>query len=304
MTSGDFSRPGAFDLSALASRQPASGPTASGAGGFSVDVGDADFEMVIRSSEQHPVVMSFWSAKSAPSVQINQTLEKLADEFAGQFLFAKVDVDAEPGIASAVQIPSVPLVAVALRGQLAPLLQQPVPEAELRAVLQQVVQAAVANGVTGRAAPRPGVEPVDGSDEPAVDPRYDAAEQALERGDLDTALAAYETVLAQSPGDPGALSGVARVGLLTRTRDADPGTARAAAAASPDDVDAAALVADLDLLDDHVEDAFNRMIDVVKVTSGDERDRARAHLIDLFAAVGDDDPRVRTARQRLASALF
>jgi len=304
MTSGDFSRPGAFDLSALASRQPAPGATAAGSGGFTVDVGDADFEMVIRSSEQYPVVMSFWSVKSAPSVQINQTLEKLADEFAGQFLFAKVDVDAEPAIASAVQVPSVPLVAVALRGQLAPLLQQPVPEAELRAVLQQVVQAAVANGVTGRAAPRPGAEPVDGSDEPDVDPRYDAAEDALERGDLEAALAAYDTVLAQNPGDPEALSGQARVRLLTRTRGVDPGTARAAAAATPDDVDAASLAADLDLIDGRAEDAFNRMIDLVKVTSGDVRDRARAHLIDLFAAVGDDDPHVRTARQRLASALF
>jgi putative thioredoxin len=158
--------------------------------------------------------------------------------------------------------------------------------------------------VTGRAAPRPGAKPVDDSDGPAVDPRYDAAEEALERGDLEAALAAYDTVLAQNPGDPEALSGQARVRLLTRTRGADPGTARAAAAATPDDVDAASLAADLDLIDGRAEDAFNRMIDLVKVTSGDVRDRARAHLIDLFAAVGDDDPHVRTARQRLASALF
>ena len=303
MTSGDFSRPGAFDLSALAGRQPAPGAAATGSGGFSVDVGDADFEMVIQ-LKQYPVVMSFWSAKSAPSVQINQTLEKLADEFAGQFLFAKVDVDAEPGIASAVQVPSVPLVAVALRGQLAPLLQQPVPEAELRAVLQQVVQAAVANGVTGRAAPRPGR-----SRSTAVTSRPSTRVTTPPRRLWNGAISiprslpttpCWRRIRAIRRRGPGQ----ARVRLLTRTRDADPGTARAAAAASPDDVDATSLAADLDLLDGHVEDAFNRMIELVKVTSGDVRDRARAHLIDLFAAVGDDDPHVRTARQRLASALF
>ncbi len=301
MTTGNFSRPGAFDLSALASRQAA--PGTGGAGGFSIDVSDADFDMVIESSMQHPVVLSFWSAKSAPSVQVNQTLDRLADEFAGQFLFAKVDVDAEPRIASAVGVPGVPLVAVALRGQLAPLLQQPVPEAELRAVLQQVVQAAVANGVTGRAAPRPAVQP-DDADEPVPDARYVAAEEALERGDLETAHAAYQALLEQSPGDQEALSGQARVRLLTRTRGVDLESARAAAETSPDDVDAASLVADLDLLGGRVDEAFNRMIGVVSATVGDERDRARAHLIDLFAAVGDEDPRVRSARQRLASALF
>ena len=92
--------------------------------------------------------------------------------------------------------------------------------------------------------------------------------------------------------------------VLQRTQGVDPAAARAAAAEHRDDVDAQTLVADLDLLGGHVDDAFTRLIDLVRRTAGDERDQARTHLLGLFAAVGNDDPRVLKGRQRLASALF
>jgi putative thioredoxin len=92
--------------------------------------------------------------------------------------------------------------------------------------------------------------------------------------------------------------------VLKRTQGVDLDAARAAAAASPDDVDAQTLVADLDLLGGHVDDAFNRLIDLVRRSAGDERDKARKHLVALFGAVGDADPRVQRARRDLASALF
>ena len=92
--------------------------------------------------------------------------------------------------------------------------------------------------------------------------------------------------------------------LLLRTEGVDPDAARAAADAAPDDVAAQTLVADLDMLGGHVDDAFARLVELVRRTAGDERNAAREHLLGLFAAVGNDDPRVLKGRQALANALF
>ena len=92
--------------------------------------------------------------------------------------------------------------------------------------------------------------------------------------------------------------------VLQRTQGVDLNAARAAAAANPDDVEAQTMVADLDMLGGHVDDAFNRLIDLVRRSAGDERNQAREHLLGLFGAVGNDDPRVLRGRQNLASALF
>jgi len=306
MTTGSFSRRGAIDLSALANQPPTASPEGggTGSGAYSVDVTEADFQQTVEQSMQYPVVLSFWSPQSAPSVRINQTLETLADEFAGQFLLAKVDVDAQPQLVASVGVPGVPLVALVLRGQLAPLLQEPVPINELRGVFSQVLQTAVANGVTGRVTPRAKPEQEAAAPEPVGHPGLTAAEDAMQRGDLDGAVAGYEAVLLQSPSDPEAVAGLASARLAIRTRDVDTEEARRRAADHPDDVAAQSMAADLQLLAGDVEGAFDRMIDCIRRVADDDRERARTHLLDLFTAVGNDDPRVRTARQRLASALF
>ena len=108
----------------------------------------------------------------------------------------------------------------------------------------------------------------------------------------------------ESPNDAEAVEGLARSRLLKRTVSANAHAARAAAAEHPDDVDAQTLVADLDLMGGHVEDAFTRLLSLVSRTSEGERDKARRHLLDLFAVVGDGDPRVGTARRALTAALF
>ena len=127
---------------------------------------------------------------------------------------------------------------------------------------------------------------------------------AIERGDLDGAAAAYEKALKENPADGDAQLGLAQVGLMRRTQGVDLQAARDAAAQQPDDVDAQTAVADLDVLGGHVEDAFGRLVDLVRRTSGDDRERARAHLLQLFAVVGSHDERVRKARTALMSALF
>jgi putative thioredoxin len=252
------------------------------------------------------VVLVFYSAQMPASVTLAGDLDTLADEFEGRFLLGKVDVDVAPGIAQALQIPSVPLVALAMGGQLAPLLQEAPPIDQLRSLLTQVLQAATAQGMTGRVQPR-GAAPADENGEEQVDPRYAPAQEALAEGDVDRAVAEYQKLVDANPADAEAAGGLAMAKVLQRTTSVDADAAQAArtaAAGNPDDVDAQTLVADLDLLGGHVDDAFGRLVDLVRRTSGDERDRARNHLLGLFAAVGNDDPRVLKGRQNLASALF
>ncbi len=316
MTVPQFSRPGAIDLSAL--RKPAGTPAQAAGGtppGGSGAAGRYSFDVtseqslrsdVVERSLSVVVLVSFWSQEVPASTEINAVLSRIADDSDGRFLFARVDVGAQPGLAEALGIPQVPLVVAALRGQLAPLIQEPLPEPEMRALVEQILQAAAANGVTGRAEPMgPAAEQPVGETEPAEpESRFPEAEQALLSGDLDVAVAGYEEALKTSPGDPEAQLGLAQAKLLRRTQGVDPSTARAAAAQQPADLDAQTLAADLDLLGGNVEDAFGRLIDFVRRVGGDDKEAARTHLIELFGVVGDADPRVLKARQQLASALF
>jgi putative thioredoxin len=170
-----------------------------------------------------------------------------------------------------------------------------------------VLQQLTTQGMTGRHQPRTaGADSEAGAEgqEPAVDPRYAAAQEALEEGDIDRAVEEYLKLVVANPADSEAAAGLAMAQVLQRTQGVELQQAREAAAANPDDVDAQTLVADLDMLGGHVEDAFNRLIEVVRRTSGAERNKAREHLIGLFGAVGNDDPRVLKGRQNLASALF
>jgi putative thioredoxin len=319
MSTPSFSRPGAVDLSALkrpaaSNARPAAGqtgaPPAAGAGGggsYTVELDEQNFQAELQGAGNAPVVLVFYSARMPASVTLADDLDTLAGEFEGRFLLGRVDVDASPGIAQALQVPSVPLVALVMRGQLAPLLQDAPPLQELRTMLTQVLQAAAAQGITGRVQPRDGGAPQDEQAEPQVDPRYVPAQEALAAGDVDRAVEEYQKLVDANPADTEAAGGLAMAKVLQRTAHLDAQQAqeaRTAGAERPDDVEAQTLVADLDLLGGHVDDAFGRLIDLVRRTSGEDREKARTHLLGLFAAVGNDDARVLKARQALASALF
>ncbi len=313
MTQQPFSRPGAIDLSAL--KRPAApagtpaGTAPGGAGGSSywVDVTEGNFQATIEASMTAPVLLAFFSRSRMPaSGQLADDLATLSGEFEGKFLAGLVDVDASPAIAQAVQVPSVPYVMAVIDGRPAPLLQDAVPLEELRTALTQVMQQLTTQGITGRHQPRGSAAPQEAaeSDEPQVDPRYAPAQDALAANDIDGAVAEYQKLVDANPADAEAAAGLAMAKVLQRTQGADLNAARDAAAASPDDVDAQIMVADLDLLGGHVDDAFNRLVDLIRRGAGDDRDRVREHLLGLFAAVGNEDPRVLKGRQNLASALF
>jgi len=317
MSQQPFSRPGAVDLSALkragmpagpgagaaAAARPSTG--AGGAGAYALALDEQNIQGFLESSMTAPVVLVVYSPAQAPqSAQLAADLETLADEFEGRFLLGKVDVDVSPQLAQALQIPSIPLVALVMQGRMMPLLQDAPPLAELRTLIIQVLEQMATQGVTGRHQPLVQSEAPEGQEEEYVDPRYAPAQDALAAGDLDTAVAEYQKLVDANPADTEAAGGLAMAKVMQRTADVDPQAVRTAAAERPDDVDAQTLAADLDMLGGHVDDAFGRLIDLVRRTAGDERDAARTHLLGLFAAVGNDDPRVLKGRQNLANALF
>lgn len=314
MTQQPFSRPGAIDLSALKRPAAPSGGAGSGAapGGagsssYSVEITEQNLQQVLQESMTAPVVLVFHSPSQSP--ESSQYAAEVAGVVAGQegrLLAGLVDVDASPQIAQAMQIQQIPLMLVVLDGRP---VTQPIPGAltaeELQALFGQLAQQLTAQGVTGRHQPRGSAAAEEGEDdEPQADPRYAAAQEALGEGDVDGAVAEYQKLVDANPADAEAAAGLAMAKVLQRTQGVDLNAARAAAAEAPDDVEAQIMVADLDLLGGHVEDAFNRLVGVVARTSDDDRARAREHLIGLFAAVGNDDPRVLAARRNLASALF
>jgi putative thioredoxin len=320
MTQQPFTRPGAVDLSGLKRPAPGAGqasagsPSASGgapAGGrsaYTVEVGEENFQSLLETSVTAPVVLVFYSPSRVPeSTAYADEVAAAIEAYEGRFLAGLVDIDASPTIAQTLQIPQVPLLMVILDGRPA---AQPIPGVlkrdEVDTLLNQLAQGLTAQGITSRHQPLSAAPPAGGeeAEEPQVDPRYAAAQQALENDDIDGAVAEYQRLVDANPADAEAAAGLAMAKVLQRTHGVDLNAAREAAAADPDDVEAQTLVADLDLLGGHVDDAFDRLVDLVRRSAGDERNRAREHLLGLFAAVGNDDPRVLRGRQNLASALF
>lgn len=304
--------PGAVDLSGLRRApaperppgQPAGAAPAAPPAGVIVDVTEATFEAeVVNRSLQVPVVIDFWADWCGPCKQLSPILERLATEYAGRWVLAKIDVDAEQRISQAFQIQSIPSVLAVIGGRPLPLFQGALPEDQVRQVLDEVLRVAESQGVAGQVA----VEPDGDAGIPAaapVDPGYEEAQAALDRGDPQAALAAYRALLDRLPGDPIALAGIATCELLTRIRDADERQARDRADAAPDDLDAQLLVADFDMARGEVDAAFDRLVDGVRRTAGADRDRVREHLLGLFALLDPQDARLAAARRALANALF
>jgi putative thioredoxin len=254
-----------------------------------------------------PVVVDLWASAGPGSggggAELSDLLVRLSAQSAGRWVLARIDVAANPRIAQAFGVQGAPAVFAVLKGQPVPLFSEALPEPAVRQYLDELLRVAQANGVSGQVGPVSAADQAPPTEE-LVEPELDEAYDAIERDDLDGAAEAYRRLLNRKPADATAQAGLAQVELLRRSRSLDPAAVRRDAADRPDDVQAQARAADLDVLGGHVEDAFARLVELVRRTTGEDRQLARTHLVELFEIIGAGDPRVAKARTALANALF
>jgi putative thioredoxin len=309
MSSSSFNRPGAVDLSQVAQRaKQSAGAQANGPrttpGSYVVEVTEQTFEAeTIRKSLKHPVVLELYSPRVATGQQLSDVLIEIANASEGKFLLARLNVDAAPGIVQALGLQAVPTVIALINGQLAPLFQGVLAKDQVQAAIDQLLKAAVANGMVGRAEPAGSESAAAAEPEPDADPRYAAADDALQRGDFAAAREEFDKLLQANPNDAGAQAGKAQAGLFARAALLDPQSTLAAANGN-DDLNSQLAAADAEMITGEADAAFKRLIGLIKRLSGEEQNQVRVRLLELFETLGNSDERVLKARRDLMTALF
>ena len=308
---------GAVDLSSLApatkpagstgaTPSPATGDRPTGAAGSGlpvplvVDVDASNLREVAEVSTQVPVIVVLHSPRSQASADLAAVLEELADQYAGRFQLARVNVDTAPEVAQALQAQAVPTVVALIAGQPVPMFQGAVPQEQLRSVIDQLLEVAAANGVNGTIA----VDGAVGAGTAEVAEVERAAREAIEAGDFAAAEEVYTHAIAQNPGDDDLKVARNQVRLMARLDGQDPHELLAAADAAPSDLAAALAGADAALALGDVNAALGRALEAVRTHVGEDREEARLRLLELFEVIGSTSPEVAQARRRLATMLY
>jgi len=305
---------GAVDLSSLARRpsapqQPAApaGPAADATAPGGIDVvvegTDAGFASILELSNTVPVIAELYANWSEQSQQLGALLERLVRAAGGRLVLARIDAEANPQLAQAFQAEAIPTVAAVVAGRPVSLFQGVPADEQVQSVLEQLLELAAQNGVTGSIELDPSAQPAEPEEKP-LPPLHQEAFDAIDRGDYPTAVAAYRKAIAQNPADHDAAAGLAQVELLERLAGRTAAEIRQAAGDAPDDVDAQLAVADLDLSGGHLDDAFGRLLDLFPGLDAAGKDAVRVRLLAYFTVAGGEDPRVASARRRLTSLLY
>jgi putative thioredoxin len=278
---------GAVDLSSLGKPKPeAAGPMP----GTEITPENLTNEFLALSKSK-PVILICWSPRSPESQEVVTTLGNLEIAYENSWALGRVDVDAQPQVAQALQVRAVPFAVAIINEQMVPLFEQAYPEEQIRMVLDKVLALAAEQGV---------------GDAPAekIEPEEEEALAALDAGDFPTAEAAYKKLLARKPGDSFAILGLAQTQLLARTDGLDGAKVMQDAIAAPDDLDIQINCADIEVVSGYIEPAFARLLRLIQLLDGADQKRAKDRLLELFALVDPADPRVIKARAALANALF
>lgn len=277
----------AVDLSAL--RKPAATPT-SAISGKEVTASNLATEFVALSRTKLVVILC-WSARSQESLSVLEILSKLQKEAGDRWELGTVNIDVEAQVAQALQVRTVPYAVALVAEQVVPLFEQNYPEPQIRAVIEKVLSISDEQGI--------GTADLD-----AMEPEEEEALTALGVGDLVTAEAAYKKLIARKPAQTEAIIGLAQTQLLMRTDSLDAAEISRAADAAPENVDLAIQSADCEMAAGNVAGAFARLVQGVRILTGEDRDRVKSHLLELFTLVDATDPRLVKARSALANALF
>ncbi|WP_197696766.1 tetratricopeptide repeat protein [Mycobacterium sp. 852002-51152_SCH6134967] len=284
---------GAVDLSALKQRPSTGGSESSSpAGGVEVTEANLEAEVLVRSN-QVPVVVLLWSPRSDASVQLGDALGQLATADGGKWALATVNVDVVPRVAQMFGVQAIPTVVALAAGQPLSSFQGMQPPEQLRRWIDSLL-----NAVAGKL---PGGAEEGESEE--VDPELAQARSHLDAGDFDAARSAYQAILDANPGHAEAKGAVRQIDFLQRATTRTP-DAIAAADADRGDIELAFAAADVEVLQQNIAAAFDRLIDLVKRTSGDDRTTVRTRLIELFDLFDPADPEVIAGRRKLANALY
>lgn len=295
---------GAVDLSAMAAPPPPP-PSADTPEGLVLDLTEETFNDVVEQSNQVPVLVLLWQVGEGQSIQLNTTLQTLVTEYAGKFVLARIDVAANPRLAQVFQVQTVPAALAVLKGQPVPLFQGAPSAEQVRPVLDQLLDLAKDNGVTGTVDAGEQAEADEEPAEPPLPPHIQAAYDAIEADDLDGAAAAFSQAINENPADTEAAAGLAQVQLLQRIGGLDPAQVLQRADEAPaGDLDAQLPAADLEVAGGRVAEGFARLLQAIRVTAGEDKERARVRLLELFKLAPEDDPAVIKARRDLATALY
>jgi putative thioredoxin len=238
-----------------------------------------------------PVIVLMWSPRSAESQEMVITLGKLEQTYEAKWSLARVNIDTHPEIAQAFQTKNVPYAVAIIAEQMVPLFEQAYPEAQVRLVIDKVLALSAQQGI--------GEAPVE-----QMEPEEEEAMKALESGEFAQAEAAYKRWLSRKPNENLAKLGLAQTQLLIRTKDLDLDQVIAESTKSPTDIEIQLKVADVEIVNGGVEAAFSRLLNLIKTTQGDDKNKVKNHLLNLFALVDQGDPRLISARKELASSIF